>query len=128
MKVRSSFETGQALVVLLVFAAIAITITAGAVIVTISNSQATSKYALGEEDLLIAQSGAENAILRLLRDPNYSGETLNLGFGSATITVTGTTTKTITSASSDSVFKRTIQVSGTLSGNVFTVTSWLETD
>ena len=128
MKKSLTSQTGQALVVLLVFVAIAVTITVGAVLVTISNSQATSKYALGEEDLLIAQSGVENAILRLLRDPNYAGETLNVGFGSATITVTGTTTKTITSASSDSVFKRTIQVIGTFSGNTFTLTSWSEID
>lgn len=125
-RVNCHFQAGQALVVLIMVIAVAMTITTGAVIVTVVNSTTTSKYALGEEALMIAQSGVENAILRLLRDPDYTGETLSVGYGTATITVSGTPIKTITSVSSNSGFKRTIQVIGTLSANEFLVTSWAE--
>lgn len=67
-------------------------------------------------------------MLRLLRDPDYSGETLTVGDGTATITVTGTTTKTITSEGDYNGFKRKIEVVGTFTNDVFDVTSWEEID
>ena len=118
-------KTGQALVSLLVFIATATIITAAATTVTIINSQTTGKFAHGEVALTIAQAGADNAILRLLRDPNYSGETdLSIGNGTATITVSGSSVKTIIAEGKDGNFIRKIQVVGTLVNNTFTVSSW----
>ena len=123
MKQRN--KTGQALVTLLVFIAVATTITAAATTVTLINSQTTGKFAQGESALVIAQAGADNAILRLLRDPNYSGETdLSIGSGTATITVSGSSVKTITSEGQDGNFIRKIQVVGTFVNNTFTISSW----
>ena len=123
MKKRN--KTGQALVTLLVFIAVATTITAAATTVTLINSQTTGKFAQGESALVIAQAGADNAILRLLRDPNYSGEAdLSIGSGTATINVEGSSVKTITSEGKDGNFIRKIQVVGTFVNNTFTVTSW----
>lgn len=119
-------QKGQAFVTLIVFVAVATTLISAAVVVTLVNSQGTSKYALGEETLIIAESGAENALLRLLRDPNYTGETLTNVNGTATITVTGSTTKTITSEGVNGNFKRKIQVVGSFSNNIFSITSWNE--
>ncbi|MFA5933459.1 MAG: hypothetical protein WCV81_04250 [Microgenomates group bacterium] len=119
-------EKGQTLITLLVFMVIAITVVTGAVAVTIINSEATSKVEIGENSYLLAQTGADNAVLRLLRNPNYTGETFSVGSGTVTITVSGTTTKTIVSEGVMGNFRRKIQVVGTFSGHVFTVSSWNE--
>ena len=117
-------KTGQALVTLLVFIATATIITAAATTVTLINSQTTGKFAQGESALTIAQAGADNAILRLLRNPSYVGEVLTVGSGTATITVSGSSVKTITAEGKDGNFIRKIQVVGTFVNNTFTVSSW----
>ena len=125
MKQRN--KTGQALVTLLVFIAVATTITAAATTVTLINSQTTGKFAQGESAFTIAQTGADNAILRILRDPNgtYTGEgPITIGSGTATITVGGSSVKTITAEGKDGNFIRKIQVVGTFVNNTFTVSSW----
>ncbi|KKR85163.1 MAG: hypothetical protein UU34_C0035G0006 [Candidatus Curtissbacteria bacterium GW2011_GWA1_41_11] len=70
-KYKIQLKPAQALVALLVFVSIATIVTAGATTVTIINSQNTTKFSLGEEALYIAQSGADNAILRIIRNPSY---------------------------------------------------------
>lgn len=119
-------ESGQALIVLLAFVAMSIVLISGAITVTILNSQSTSQYAQGEESYAIAQSGIENAIVKVLRDSSYSGETLSIDNGTVTISVSGSSTKTITSESTLGNFKRKIQVVGDLSNNIFTTTTWQE--
>lgn len=123
-------QTGQALILLLVFVAIGIITTSAAVALSIINAQATSKFAQGQNALSLAEAGSENAIIRLIRDPGYSGpETLNIEGSTVTITVTSAgAAKTILSKSQDGDFKRTIEVAGTLTNNVFSLTSWKEID
>lgn len=119
-------QLGQSLVILLVFITIIIVITSGAAIMMISNSQSTTQLSLGIEAGNVAESGVENATLRLLRNPDYSGETLTVGNGTATINVSGTEEKTITVTGTVGEFKKTIRIIGNLSGNIFSVTSWSE--
>ena len=76
---------GQALIILLFFAIIAINVTAAATVIILVNSLSGSKFQQGTVAYEIAQAGAENARLRLLRDPNYTGETLAVGNGNAVI-------------------------------------------
>lgn len=121
-------ESGQTLITLLVFMVIAVTIITSAVAVTIINSESTSKLAISEEAYLLAQTGADNAALRLLRNPNYTGESLSVGSGTVTVSVSGTTTKTIVSEGVMGNFKRKIQAVGTFSNNIFTISSWSEID
>jgi len=116
---------GQTLVLLLVFMAMAVTITSAAVVVIIANSKMGSKWEQGEAALVIAESGAENALLRLLRDPTYSGETLTVGTGTATIVVTGAN-PTVDVTGTVGNFSRQIQVVGAYSGGILTVSSWRE--
>ena len=124
----SNLEGGQALITLIIFTVVATTVIAGAVMATIINSQATGMLAQSEESLKIAEAGAENAVLKLIRNPNYSGETLNIGTNTATITVTGTSTKTIVSQGKEGDFTKKVQVIGTFTGDVFNVTSWTSID
>ena len=115
---------GQALIMLLVFAIISITLSSAAVIITFLNSQTTSSFERGIEANNIAESGAENAILRLLRNPDYIGEKLPVGSGYFIATVSGQTTKTITSTGISGHATQKVQVVVQYTNNVLTVSSW----
>lgn len=120
------YQKGQALVILLFFMAMALTVTSIAIVANIVNSQTTTRVNVGVTTEQAAQSGAENALLRLLRNPNYTGETLTIGSGTVTVNVTGTTTKTITSNAVDGTFTRQIVVSATIANGVLHIVSWQE--
>lgn len=117
---------GQTLVLLLIFMAVAITMTAAAVVVTIANSQGASEYEQGVTAYQVAEGGMENALLRLLRDPAYAGETLTVGSGTATIVVTGSGPFIVTSTGTAGDFVRKIQVTAGYTNNILTVNSWNE--
>lgn len=83
-------ERGQALITLLFFTIIGVTVTSAAVVMILINSRSGQKQQQGEIAYQIAESGAENGVLRLLRNPDYTGETdLSIGSGNADIVVTG---------------------------------------
>lgn len=119
-------QQGQALVVLLVFMIMSITVTSAAVVIMISNSQAASTLEQGNDALSIAESGVENALLRLLRSPTYTGETLTVGEGSATVGIVGVNPKIVTSQGETNGFVRTVQVVVTMISDVWHITSWKE--
>ncbi len=119
-------KAGQTLTVLMVVASISMAIVGTAVAVIATNSGAGAKSASGNATLNLAESGAEEALLQLLRNPSYAGETLTTAAGTATITVTGTNPKTIVSSATVSTFRRKIQVDASFTGGVLTVTSWQE--
>lgn len=123
---KKYFKKGQALISLLAFIAMAGVITTSAVTVAIITARSGDNFSQGNKALSVAQSGAENAILRLLRNDTYSGETMNIDSDSVAINISGSGTKTINATSSVGGFKRTIQVVGTLSNNAFSITSWKE--
>lgn len=119
-------EKGQALVVLICFAVIAATIVASTVLISIATISAGGKTQEGAIAYDIAESGVENALLRMLRDPSYTGETLAVGQGSAVITVTGTNPRTIVSQGIQGSHRRTLQAIASDSAGMLTVTSWRE--
>jgi len=119
-------KKGQALITLLVFAIIVLTIGAGSAAVLVVNMQSGQKQQIAFEAHAVAESGAENALLRLLRNPNYSGETLVVGNGTATITITGAATKTILSTGVVDDHIRKIQVTAGYVNNILTVLTWKE--
>lgn len=120
-------QAGQALVTLLVFTIVAITITSAAVVIILTNSIGTSKLEQGTNTYYSAESGAENALLRLLRDPNYAGETLAVDNASVVISVANIgNTYTITSDATLGNFLRSVEVSATFVNNILTIDSWKE--
>lgn len=119
-------NAGQALVTLLIFMVLGITVTTAAVTLVINNSISTTKAQQAAIVYSIAESGAENAVLRLLRNPFYTGETLEVGEGTAVITVTGTNPKIIRSVGTAGNFKRTIEIQATFTNNILTIQSWNE--
>jgi len=119
-------KRGQTLVILLVFITVSIIIASAAATLNIVNSTAVSKVEIAESAYNIAESGLENALLRLLRDTSYPGETLTVDAGTATITVTGTNPYTVTSRGEIEGFIRVIQAVVTFSTGVMTINSWQE--
>ena len=121
-----NMQKGQILVTLLFFMVISITIVSAAVVMIIANTSGASSVERGLEAYYIAESGAENGILRLLRNPAYTGETLAVGDGSAEISVTGVEPRTITSIGRSGDHVRTIEVVIGYTNNVLEVQSWRE--
>ena len=124
---RSSLSprSGQALVVLLIFVAVTVIVTTAAVTMIIITSSGASSLEQSNVAYNIAEAGAENALLLLLRDPSYTGETLTVGDGTATITVTGSGTQTITSIGRFNTYLRKIQVVAT-NDDTMAIQSWTE--
>lgn len=118
-----NYQSGQTLVTLLVFIIIAATVTMTATVVLLNTTQSSSIETNNIIATQIADSGAENALLRLLRDPTYTGETLSIGEGTATISVTGSNPITITSTGTIGNYKKTVQVIVTYN-NTMSVSSW----
>jgi hypothetical protein len=117
---------GQTLVVLLIFMTMAITVTSMAVVLIINNTQAASRMEQGNLAYTVAESGMENALMRLLRNPSYTGETLTINSGTATITVTGSNPMTVLSVGSWNSFTRRIQVTAAYVNGFLSVSSWQE--
>lgn len=92
-------KQGQVGILLTLIIFLLISITTTAVAVALSSSQSLTSNELSEQALISAQTGLDNAVLRLLRDPTYTGESgLSIAQGSVTITVTGSPTQLVTSS------------------------------
>ncbi len=122
-----SHEAGQTLVALLIFMMLLITMTTVAATITIINARSNSALASGEQAYLYAESGIENALLRLHDDVDYPGGTVSFTNGAATISVTGTTDKTIVSEGTSAGQHRSVTVTVSNVDTNLTVTSWSET-
>jgi len=120
-------QSGQALVTLLFFIIISVTLTTAAIIVIVVNSKSITQVDQANFSRSIAESGVENALLRLLRNPGYTGETVNINGGNVTVQVTSNgTTYTITSVGKIGFFVHTIQAIATMTNDTLTVASWKE--
>lgn len=126
---KNILSKGQTLVTLLFFMVIAIIITTAAAIIVAFNAQGTSSFEGGTDAYYAAESGAENALMRFIRDHSYLGETINLNDN---ITVYSTVSAglnnsyTIIATGSSSQAIRTVQISTVYNDNVVTVSSWKE--
>ncbi len=124
--IKSSNSQGQALVTLLFFVIVAITVTSAATVIILVNSLSTEKTQQSTINSTAAESGIENAILQLLRDPTYTGSTMSVGDNSVQVTVSGSNIYTIVATASAGNIKRTAQVQAQNSNNVLSVLSWKE--
>lgn len=118
---------GQALITLIIYVIIILTVTSAAIIIITLDSLSATKEQEGMLAYYAAESGAENGVLRVLRNPNYTGETnLALGTGTADITVTAGNPVTIVSTGKSGNYIRKIQVTATKVSGSYTITSWKE--
>lgn len=122
---------GQALVTLIFFMVIATTITTAAILVITVNSLSGTRLQEGTIAYQVAQSGADNALIRILRNPSYTGETLNIGSGSATIQVVGSGTTAspyiITSEGKNGFYTKNVEVRAINENDTLSVISRKET-
>lgn len=88
-KINNHSQSGMALVTVLIFTAVALIVIVMGVTLSITQVDSAVTYSSGQEAILTAESAAENALIRLLRNPNYAGETLTFENGTATIVVSG---------------------------------------
>lgn len=120
-------NSGQALVTLLFFTIIGMTIITSAAVFVYENSQSASVTEQGTYAYYIAESGVEEALLRLLRDPTYSGtpneEPLLIGDGSVLIDVNN---GLITATGTYQSVVRKIQAQTVYNNYIFTISSWKE--
>lgn len=119
-------QQGMVMIALMIFMVVGISITVAAVGLVIDATVASSSQISGESALAIAESGAENAILRILRAPTYSGEVLPVGNGTATITVTGAAPMVIRSVSQIGIYSRAVEVRAQRVSGRLTIVSWQE--
>ena len=103
-------RSGQVLVVLLVFVAMATAVTGAAISMGIASLQSASNSSLGQSAYLLAESGLEKTLLQLLRNPDLAQNTLTTSAGIATIIVSGTDPKIIESVAQSGNFVRRIRV------------------
>lgn len=120
-------EKGQALITLLFFTVISVTISSAAVVILMTNSLSGTKLQQGLIAYEVAKSGIENAKLQLLRNPAYQGETLNVGDGTATIQVSSNSgVFTVVSTGRVNNFSRRVQVTGAYQNYVLTFSKMME--
>ena len=120
-------QSGQALISLLFVAVIFISIMSAAAILVFGNMQSASITEQGTYAYYVAESGIEEGILRLLRDPSYTGTSLGLplivGQGQAVIQVSD---GIIISIGTYNNSIRKLQVQTMYNNGVLTVSSWKE--
>lgn len=120
-------QKGQTLVSLLIIIAVTVLAVASA-IVSASLSSTTAITTISDKVYYAAETGAEEALIKLLRDPGYSGETFDLEGVNVEVSVTSPTPteRVITSIASTNSIKRRVDVSAQFLNNILTVTSWDE--
>lgn len=127
---KHKYQHGLALITVLMFGAVALIVIVFGTTLMVIQADVARQFLSSQKALTVAESGMENALLRLLRDPNYSGEILTLADGTATIEVTGSgLDKTVTvTADTDFVLdsRRTIQAIITEENGRVIVNSWKE--
>ena len=123
---KPNSQSGMALVTVLIFGVVAIIVITLSITLMVIQTDSSRNFTSGQETLSIAESGAENALIRLLRNPNYSGESLTFPGGTATIVVTNGANKTITVTAQTLFATRTIQVVTTDQDGFTVIDSWGE--
>ena len=129
---KKNMQKGQALISLLFFMVIGITLIVAASIVTLENVSSTSAAEQGTIAYFAAESGIEDALLLVLRYPPtsttpYTGGTTTYSQGQATVTVSPSgNILTITSIGTYQNAIRKVQVQETNGSNGWQVTSWQE--
>jgi hypothetical protein len=130
-----SAQTGQALLTMLIFMSIGITMLTAATIVLVTNifGSVTSEQSMTA--YYAAESGAEDGLLHVLRNPSYNGTLPPYAVGEAQTSVTitnettnGSTNATIIATGTYQQATRTVEIKTATTNGAVVVTSWQEID
>jgi len=119
-------QQGQALTSLLIIMFIGLSVIATTSGILNSSLSSTAGLLESNDALVIAESGAEDALLKILRNPSYIGGTLPFDIGTATINIASTNPYTFISTGQVGSHQRSIKVTINNNGGITTVTSWKE--
>ncbi len=117
-------QIGQALVSLIVIISLVTVLLTSIVFVSIDQSKAALDAAQSKKALYLAETGIENAILMLLRNPTYSGGTFSVDGSSVDVNVAGGTIKTITSKATSGTHIKKVEVEVDTGENKIQLISW----
>lgn len=120
-----SLEAGQALLTMLIFMTIGIMVLSAATIVLVTNIFGSVTAEQGLTAYYAAESGAEDGLLHVLRDPSVSGTLPSYAVGDARASVT-ITNGTIVSVGTYGKAVRTVRIKTTNTNGIVSVTSWKE--
>jgi len=124
---KTNSESGQTIIALLIFMMLIIMLTTVAATITITNIRGNNALLSSHQALLNAESGVEEALLKLQTDPTYTGATLSLPNGTVTMNISGTSTKTIVAVGRLHNNSRSITVVADYTDSTPTIISWVET-
>lgn len=120
--------SGQALVTLLFISVIGITIATAAAIIIFQNIKSSSVVEQGMTAYFIAESGVEEAILRTLRNPSYSGTPtgIPISIDGGSLVISTSSGGIITAVGTFNNAVRKIQVKTVYNNGVLSIVSWKE--
>lgn len=119
-------QQGQALIMVILIGVIAIIAVVSASTLVISELKKNTSTSYGVSQYSIAYGALENAFMRLLRDPNYTGETVALSSSTCYITATAGSTKTVEARCTDGRYVRKVGATVTFSAGIMTVSGITE--
>lgn len=123
----SRHDKGQVLTSVIVFMAFGLSVIALSAALTIVHMQNTLKYSESARSLNYAETGIEEALLRLVRDPAYLGGSLLIDTTSVSISVADDTGgKGVTSTAIYNGFTKKIYAVINLDNSRVTLLSWKE--
>jgi len=123
-------QKGQALVSVLMIITITI-LAASTAVVAASLSLTAGRGSQSNKVYYAAETGVEEALIKLLRDPSYGSGNLTLNGAAVQISVQtpilNPNQRIITSEATLDNIRRRVEVSASFTNNVLTVNSWKET-
>ena len=117
-------QKGQTVVTLLFLMVISISIISAIVVVVYNTVVAGGNFEQGTIAYYAAEAGAENGLIRLLRYPAYTGETLSVDGATVTVQVLGGDTIISVAEYGNSI--RKVEVQTVYNNNTREVLSWRE--
>lgn len=119
-------QQGQALTALLIVMFVGLSIISAAVSLVDTATTTTGSLEEAQEALNVAETGVEDALLKLLRNPSFIGETLTVGPGLATINIVAGSPITVNSQGVVGNHQRNIQIKISFNSGVMLINSWKE--
>lgn len=121
-------QPGNILVVVLVLMVVGITIVSMSLALVITTSQSMGGAMESDRMRAAVEGGIENAILKLLRNPSYAGESMVIDGVAVVVTVTQGAQTTIIATATSGEYKQRYRVLLERISGVLTVVSWQQTD
>jgi hypothetical protein len=124
-------KEGQALIIILVAAAVALSVLTFATLAAIGQAKSSGRNELGRKVFYAAESGAEHALMKLMRDPTSCNGSENLTIDGSSVTINYTLVSgscQVTSKATQGNSVKTISLQGSYdSSQIFNYSGWLET-